>query len=260
MSLLAVPKFTTVVGVDYMHIQEFRLVCETWTKFHNEFQDNPLLIVADGEQSAEWWRRRLSSFVHHGDVTVVTHTAEGANQRSKMLAGLVFAPAEHLKTEWFLKIDTDVVATKGQLTWPHPEWFAGGDKAPVFIAPSWGYTKPAQLYLQLAVWAGSKEEFRGTPEAPAQIFKPEGKAYHKRIISWMMFGQTAFLKKCADLAKDTYPLLPSPSQDTYLWYCAERFQAPYMRHNMKQYGFGHSNRRLAKRCKEALAGGECESS
>lgn len=250
-----IPKFTTVVGVDYMHIQEFRYVWPTWVKWHSEFLENPLLVVADGVQSAEWWKRQLSTFVHHGDVTVVTHDAPGATQRAKMLSGLVYVPAEHLKTDWFLKIDTDVVAGRGskEKPWPLPEWFSG-EPAPVFTAPGWSYTKPAALFLQLAHWASTKPELRSLPEAPAQIFKPEGKCYHKRIISWLMFGQTSFLRRCAELAKDTYPLLPSPSQDTFLWYCAERLQLPYLRHNMKQYNFGHSNRRLAKRCLEALEG------
>lgn len=246
-----IPKFTTVVGVDYMHIQEFRLVWPTWTAFHREFLENPLLIVADGEQSAGWWRRQLQEFVHHGDVTVVTHNAKDCTQRAKMLSGLVFAPAEHLKTDWFLKIDTDVLATKGPKTWPLADWFQG-EPPPVFTAPGWSYTKPATLYLQLADWAKTKPELRDLPEVPAQIHKPLGKCYHKRIISWMMFGQTSFLRQCAALASDTMPLLPSPSQDTYLWYCAERLGLKYNRHNMKQYGFGHSSRRLAKRCKEAL--------
>lgn len=251
MSGRSIPKFTTVVGVDYMHMQELRLVWPTWVAFHHEFQENPLLVVADGVESVDWWRRQLSQFIHHGDVTVVTHQAEGATQRAKMLSGLVYATAEHLKTDWFLKIDTDVVATKSDKPWPSPEWF-NGNPAPVFTAPGWSYTKPANLYLQLCHWASMKEEFKDLPEAPAKVYKPEGKCYHSRIISWMMFGQTSFLRQCASLASDTMPLLPSPSQDTFLWYCAERLQMPYLRHNMKQYGFGHSNRRLGKRCKEAL--------
>lgn len=248
-----IPKFTTVVGCDYLHIQEFRLVWQTWVKWHSEFLENPLLVVCDGVQSEGWWRRQLDSFIHHGDVTVVTHHAEDCTQRAKMLSGLVFAPAKHVKTDWFLKIDTDVIATKCPNPWPLPDWFQGEPTA-VFTTPGWSYTKPAQLYLQLCHWASTKREFDGLPEVPAQVHRPEGKCYHKRIISWLMFGQTAFLQRCADLASDTYPLLPSPSQDTYLWYVAERLGLKYNRHNMKQYGFGHSSRRLPRRVEEAMKG------
>ncbi len=69
-----------------------------------------------------------------------------------MLTGLVFA-AQEVETPWYLKIDTDVVATPCR-RWLDPRWFEPDAKGRpcAFIASPWSYTKPAEWIDRLEEW------------------------------------------------------------------------------------------------------------
>ena len=116
-----------------------------------------------------------------------------------MLAGFVQVPARDARTPWYLKIDTDVVAT-GAGEWIRPEWFQPDERGetPVFVASPWGYSTPRYVMDLLDDWAD------GVPALAA----PDGR-------------------------------LPCPSQDSYLSYCAARLGCRTLRVRMSNYHWAH---------------------
>ena len=222
--------FTTLVAVDYLHVQELEITWPLWAERKPEILDRPLLIIADGHAD---WEQRLS-FLGHRNMTIKKWTpAAGAfgSQRESMLTSLVRA-AEFIETPWYLKIDTDAHATRDG-EWIDGKWFDGD---PVIVSHRWGYTKPARSLKVLDNWAGMHQELQYN-EPPVKDYDPNARiAKHPRIISYVMFGDTQFTRWASRLCPGR---LPVPSQDTYLWYCAARSGQRVSRVNMKSAGWRH---------------------
>lgn len=227
--------FTTVVGVDDKHERELELVWPTWQAHRPEIFTSPLLLICDGVRSTNDWERRLR-FVDHPAKRIVRWSQEAATQREKMLSGLVFAAAEHVQTPWYLKIDTDAVSLRA-CPWIDEVWFEPIDgRPPSMVASPWGYTKPAEWIPKLDDWGDGVEGLRDRPRLDLVPQPGAVRLRHRRIISWLMFGQTAFLRRVADWCGGR---LPVPSQDTVLWYCATRAGVPVRKVHMSGYGWAH---------------------
>jgi hypothetical protein len=243
--------FTTVVGVDEEHLAELRLTWPTWVRNRPEILDRPLLLICDADHSVGQWQDALR-FLGHPQVTVVAWNQNGVSQREKMLTGLTLGPGRYVTTQWYLKLDTDVVATRPDC-WIRPEWFAPDctGRQPVFISSPWGYTKPADAIARLDQWAASVPELAAYPSLNLPARPGARLVAHRRIISWCFFGDTAWTRQMAAYCGGR---LPVPSQDTYLWYCAARRGDCYRRINMKHSGWLHIQRRRAldQACQNAL--------
>lgn len=193
------------------------------------------------------WRRRVGEFVSHDDVSFVLWHSKEPKQRIKMLASLVHVPAQVVKTEWFLKLDTDAPAIR-RADWIDTSWF----KKSVFVASPWGYTKPASSLDVLNEWADEKPEFAGTSRIIGKIDKLRNRVRYPRITSWLMFSRTSFAKRCASLCDGW--TLPVPSQDTFMWYVAQRLRLRFKKVRFKNLGWGHYNKRnLIERCRSSLS-------
>jgi len=240
-----IPEFTTICAVDPEHLPELAAVFPTWWHFKPEIFQRPFWVLRDIR-------------VHVEDIFVATNgavdriiTVEDSDsfesQREKMLNALVYV-AQHIETPYYLKLDTDTVAT-GHGQWIKPEWFEGN---PVFVASPWGYTKPAEFIERLDAWANINHDLEDYPPPKRKI---EGNiARSRRIISWCMFGETAFTKMAISLFAGEK--MPAPSQDTTLWYIAERLALPYRRVKMKKHGWRHVHglNRIRHVANEALIG------
>jgi hypothetical protein len=155
-------------------------------------------------------------------------------QRVKMLTGFVVVPAVLVETPYWLKLDTDVVAT-GADDWIDPGWF---DESPAIVAHPWTFTRPANQMLDLDKWA--EEYHLSFPEPPLDLTPKPGaeRVGHRRITSWCSFSRTDFTQRCASLAyRTTGDRIPVPSQDGYTWYVAKRMGEPIVRPNMKRLGW-----------------------
>lgn len=235
--------FTTVVGVDDEHAGELELVWPTWRAHRPEMLVRPLLLICDGARSASDWEGRLR-FVDHPLKRIVLWEQEAPTQREKMLSGLVFAAAEHVSTPWYLKIDTDAVSLRA-CPWIEDAWFEAIDgRPPAIVASPWGYTKPADWIPKLDDWADGVHELRDRPRLNLVSQPGSVRLRHRRIISWLMFGQTAFLRRAASWCGGR---LPVPSQDTFLWYCASRAGVPVRKVRMSDYGWTHRSPHRALR-------------
>ncbi len=252
--MICPPPFTTTIAIDMQHMGEFRLASQTWRKNRVEMWKNPLIVFADVGTSGEsqgWWLRWLRRACDHPQISVVgVHDVPGSTQRHRMLSSLVYGPAAHVATDWFIKIDCDTLALKPPASgWVHPNWFQ--EKEPYeYVTASWNYTRGKEMWANLLQWAETVPQFAGAPEAPGFLDPIKDHVRHPRIISYVMFTRTRFVREVVALHPG--PLMPIPSQDTFLWYCGVRLQKRYAGVRMKKFGWHHGARGMEKRVRAIL--------
>jgi hypothetical protein len=241
--------FTTVVGIDDRHLPEFRIAFPTWRQHKPEIMRQPLLLVCDGHaKSEQQWARSLAEITGlHPRCTLAFCGGERITpQRERMLTALVEA-AKWVKTPWLLKLDTDAIATT-PAPWLFLEWFMD---QPAIVASPWGYTKPAEWMQALDAWADGQAELSRRRPPPRRVVGNMAKC--RRIISWLMFARTDFAQRAWSAMTDHTGRLPVPSQDTCLWYYAERVGAAIKRVKFQRFGWRHCGGSLA-RMRESVAG------
>jgi len=155
------------------------------------------------------------------------------SQRHKMLAGFVHVPARYVLTPYWLKLDTDAVAT-GTDDWIDEKWFS---ESPGIVAQRWGYTKPVDQMRTLDDWA----DRHGVPGDSLKIKIEEGSSRlsHPRIASWCGFFSKFLTVVAAGYAEKHCGAgqIPVPSQDGYHWYMAQRLVYKTVRTNFKNRGW-----------------------
>lgn len=242
--------YTLVLGLDAKHLDQFRMVRETWWRHKPSLWRVPWVIFYDKEQIDS--KEIRLAVCHENLVTVpwpindlkykgIEEGKWGSSQRYKMLAGFVHVSAAVVRTTYWLKVDVDSVAM-GMDDWIQDEWF---EDEPTIVCHPWGYTKPPDQMMRLDRWVeenkeklrvlSEKEPLNLAPKPGAELIK------HKRIISWCSFWKTSFTRVASYLASVTCGsgMLPVSSQDGYLWYCAKRLKLGIVRPNMKDHGWAH---------------------
>jgi hypothetical protein len=244
-----IPDFTTVTGVDAKHLRQLAMVWPTWKRHkHSTIGVNPMVIFYEREQVRP---EQVRAICDHPRLTVCPWPPEGVEfsgddaskwtnrQRHKMLAGFVYVPAIAVETPYWLKLDTDAVAT-GQEDWIDPTWFEGN---PAIVSHPWGFTRPPNQMLQLDDWVGKHYErmplFHGTQPLKLAPKPGEDRLNHKRIGSWCAFFRSDFNRACAKAAQDSLGpcQLPVASQDGFTFYCATRLGEKVVRPSMKRHGW-----------------------
>lgn len=259
---------TIVAAVDAYHIKELHWTYQTWAHFKPDIIQMPMLLIYDQDQlGKDEDFNDLDQFVgmaagYGQKVEIAPWQMKGVDdQREKMLTALVKVPAYAVKTPWYLKIDTDTLAVaRGE--WINDQWFQPNEKGelPVFITNPWGYTKPGEYITRLQAWADRTEPLSRYSPVEITMSSDGLKAYSHRIISWLFFGNTDWLRTVVPMFHYSVPdgRLPVPSQDTCLWYVAQRMGAYYVRQKMAHYGWAHMGRRrlteIERTCKELLNG------
>lgn len=253
---MALPEFTTIVGVDREHLPELAAAWPTWVKWRPEILENPILFVVDNGINGGIPVYDIDAAVGLS-LSKINFRAVGCTlpnawpQRERMLTALV-ACVEHVKTPYYLKLDTDTVAvgTGPDGRWWEDGWFEGGEGGrPVIIASPWGYTKPfgyldaCDEWWEFSMGFNAEESHRPPRTITGSIAK------HPRIISYAMWGRTDWTQTMWEMCNGR---LPCPSQDTFLWYCADRGGWPIIRANQKRYGWQHCGSSL-KRIRERAA-------
>src|SRR5690606_21272077 len=130
----------------------------------------------------------------------------GDVQRELMPSGFVHVPAFAVHTPYWLKLDSDVVAT-GQDDWVSGVWFEQDEakRDPVIIAQPWGYTKPANQFQELNEWVDRNWDafyHNGIFQLTAEEFTPAENATCfpcQRIISWCAFFNTEFTRTASGI-------------------------------------------------------------
>ncbi len=254
--------FTIVVGVDHGHLKQLKLTWPTWRRNRPDLLERPMLVFIDRSQLIPADVERV---VDHPDLSIVGWPPEPVQypgtpgdkwtdpQRHKMLSGFVHVAAEHVKTPYWLKLDTDCVAQpSSQRPWYDEAWF---DDGPAIVAQKWGFTKPAMQMMDLDCWAAASHLF-DSPNLDLEPNEGSSRLSHKRIISWCGFFETEFTCLCSDLAKQTGHTnsMPVASQDGFMWYVARRLGLPIKRVDFKARGWQHflTRRNIEKHSAEAM--------
>ncbi len=245
---------TLVLGVDAQHLQELRQVWSDWMKLKPELREMPCIVFYDVKQVRAC---ELKFMCEHPQLRLIAWDLPHArSQREKMLTGFVQVPAREVRTPWYLKLDTDVIAT-GPGEWIKPEWFQPDERGelPVFIASPWGYSKPRYVMDMMDDWADTVPALAGGPRLNLPYSSKSSKVRHSRIISWLFFGRTDWTREMATLAaKDGR--LPYPSQDSFMFYCAERLGHRYVRVQMADHGWKHQQPRRPRTAKTVVTPSE----
>jgi len=245
--------YTLVVGLDHRHLEQLYLTWPTWKRHKPSLLDHPMLIFYDHKEVD---KEAILQLVDHPRLTLQkwppmptyyegTDESKWENaQRHKMLTGFVYVGSS-VETDYWLKIDTDVVAT-GHDDWIDPEWFQGN---PAIVSQGWHYTKPANQMLKLDEWVHAYKDdpfLTGWSKFPPLGLAPkpgDNKVKHKRIISWCAFFDSEFTSRCVEAASDTCGSfkMPVPSQDGFLWYMAMRGRFGVNRVEMRDRGWIQKN-------------------
>lgn len=231
--------FTTVVALDAAHLDSFAGVLPTWHRHRPELMSRPWLIICDGQGGdARRWRRQLCRLSLPSYELAIwdwpnrddTEFA-GMTQRERMLTSFVRVPPLMVTTPYWLKIDTDVVATERVEPFPDPEWFAD---MPVAVANPWGYTKPRHWIYNLEEWATTVPGLAECAPLRLPPLEQGGEVLrHKRIASAVCFVDTIWSRLADDLCPGR---LPVPSQDTYYYYIAAKRRDLIRRLRFKSHG------------------------
>lgn len=229
---------TLVLGVDARHLEELRWTWPTWMRFKPELRAMPAIVFYDPAQVRPEEARFLEE--HPRLRWLPWEFSPAQDQREKMLSGFVHVPAREVGTPWYLKLDTDVVAT-GPGPWIEPRWFEpdGRGRGPVFVSARWNYSKPRDVIARLDEWGDSIRRLKRFPRLNLTPSLEKNRVDHQRIISWVFFGRTDWTRTVVDWVGGD-GRLPCPSQDTLLFYCAKRRRQRIVRERMSRYGWKHT--------------------
>ena len=248
-SMSALDKFTAVIAIDSEHADELEAVWPTWVKFHPEILRIPMLVFFDTNGMAKSQLDAIHEMMIDSGANsqLVWFTAwdhhSSSTQREKMLSAFVFGAPQLVETPYWLKLDTDLIATSpGPLI--RDEWLDG---EPAFFSQRWGYTRPSSMLDQLDKWIAPLN-----PPNPPFTRKIVGdKAKHRRVISYFMGVNTDWswdvVKMCG------YHRMPVPSQDTIYSHVAERFGHFYRTIDVKAAGWRHVGSRSINKLRQAAA-------
>ncbi len=258
--------YTIVLGLDKNHLAQLSYSWQTWQAHKPSLMKQPFVIFYDrSEITANEIQLTLKpkasmkiTYVPWPQSESTTFAGNSASkwsnaQRYKMLAGFVHVPAITVHTQYWLKIDTDMIASEMD-DWIDSSWF---EFRPAIVSPPWGYTKPANQMLKLDDWVEqNKDEIPLLSQNKPLNLVPEkgaNKVKHKRIISYVSFYNTAFSRVVSQMAERTCgkDQLPVPSQDGYVWYCAARMGTQIRTYSAKKRGWSWNNGLNAVRAEAA---------
>jgi len=145
------------------------------------------------------------------------------NHREEMLSAFVLGAAVNVKTDYWLKLDADSYATDSR------PFITDKMKQYAFFGHKWGYSRPSHIEL-LDKWAKThwKAKLRKAKPMMEDGHIEGNRFYHntKRTISFIQLHKSKFTRFCVSLLKDDengFKRLPAPTQDTYCFYVANRF-------------------------------------
>lgn len=250
-----VPEYTLVIAVDEAHLPHLELVWPNWKQNRPGIFNHQPIIAVDSEDGTDILDRVQNicpeAFIARWSNPRNSYDpGDGSRwydpQRQKMLSSILYTASSFVETPYWLKLDLDVLAKDERDDWIDPDWFIGD---PAIIGHRWGYTKPAQQMMDLDKWVSLHPlELKWLHRNPPLNLIPEENSSlvsHPRIISWCAFFHTTFTQDCASSAYGTVeePLtMPCPSQDGFMFYCAERGRKGVVRANMKKRGWVHKSK------------------
>ena len=213
--------FTILTIINHKYLDMLRKTHKTWSQ-KKELQNKPTIILYTDIEPNEL--SFINAEKHKWDMK------EYSTTREKILSGFLYGAANHIKTEYYLKIDADTYFT---------------DDRPLFdnntfnydiIGQKWRYTKPGTWIDTLDNWADTKNipgnKFNTTGTPAKNCYR------HKRFSSLICMHKMDFIREAISYSPNRMPI---PSHDTYLWYMANRL--PHRKWGRTRFpGIRHSKR------------------
>jgi hypothetical protein len=212
---------TIVTACDAYYVDILQHTFANWRKYKG-IDKHPVIVFVHG---LDIKTDPKLEFLRLPNVTMIPWKMENAeNHREEMLSAFVFGSAEHVKTEYWLKLDADSYATDDR------PFILEKMKKFAFCGHKWGYSRPYHIQA-LDTWAKGHWKRKLRKAAPMITEgKVEGnRFYHnsKRTISFIQLHKARFTRFCVGLIrpdeKTGLKRLPAPTQDTFMFYVANRF-------------------------------------
>ena len=238
---------TLVVGVDEKYFKQLKTTFKLWLKFWPKLRSIDWLFFYDGKCPVlkDEIKALIQEFRHYKTTTIQAWRPPDLNQyedqRDRMLTAWVYVPPMFVKTKYWLKLDVDAYPVRPIAgSFPNRRWF---ESKPAIVAHSWNYSKQRGTKGD---WFKIFDEW-GDHTALLACYAPLGLRFpvgsrrlsHKRIASYAAFFETEFTRdvatQCHRSSEEKFTV-PIPSQDTFIWACAERMGKQIVRVRMKRHG------------------------
>ena len=221
---------TIVTACDEYYVDILRETFANWRKY-KKIDEHPVIVFVHGMPLND---PRLD-FLCLPNVKMIPWSMDNVEtHREEMLSAFVFGAAEHVQTDYWLKLDADSYATDDR------PFIDDSMKKFAFCGHKWGYSRPSHIQA-LDAWAKGHWKPK-LKRATPMLLEGEIKGnrfYHKtkRTISFIQLHKLKFTKFCVKLLKERR--LPAPTQDTFMFFVANRFNPETVgRKNFKRdYGF-----------------------
>lgn len=227
---------TIVTACDEKYVDILRETFPNWRKY-KKIDKYPVMIFVHGIPIDD---NRLD-FLKLPNVQLIPWKMENADShREEMLSAFVFGTAEHVKTDYWLKLDADSYATN------YIPFIDEDMKKYAFCGHKWSYSMVEHIEL-LDKWAKNhhKPKLKNAPPMMMEGRVDGKRFFHnkKRTISFIQLHKTKFTKFCVSLLNERK--LPAPTQDTFMFFVCDRFDPHLVGHvNFKKnYGFAQGNGR-----------------
>lgn len=225
---------TVVTACDEKYVEFLRETYPNWVKY-KKIDQYPMIVFVNGMDLKD---ERLD-FLRSSHVQLIPWSMHNADShREEMLSAFVFGSAKHVKTDYWLKIDADSYATDFKpIVTDDMKKFA-------FCGHKWGYSRPDHIKA-LDAWAKGhwKRKLKNAPPMMEEGKEEGRRFYHntKRTISFIQLHKTRFTKFCVGLLREEK--LPAPTQDTFMFYVANRFDPETVgtKNFKKDHGFAQGN-------------------
>jgi hypothetical protein len=216
---------TVVTACDPKYVDQLALTYPTWRDMKG-INRHKMLVFVNGMEVSD---QRLD-FLRHPNIELVPWAMpKAADHREEMLTAFVVGAAKYVRTPYWLKLDADSFASDNSplLTQEMEEY--------VFFGHRWGYSWEKHI-RGLDEWAGKHSDVRLNKVPPMYDRKcVSGRKYFhpgKRTISFVQLNSAGFTRLCVELAGGDR--LPVPSQDTYMYYVADRLGLKWGSTNFKR--------------------------
>lgn len=221
---------TIVTACDEKYVEILRETFPNWRKY-KKIDEYPVIVFVHGVPLND---SRLD-FLRLPNVRLIPWSMDNVDShREEMLSAFVFGTAENVQTDYWLKLDADSYATDDR------PFIDDSMKQYDFCGHKWGYSRPEHI-KKLDEWAKGHDKRKLKSAKPMiEDGKIQGnRFYHntRRTISFIQLHKTKFTKFCVKLLKERR--LPAPTQDTFMFYVANRFDPDHVgtKNFKKSYGF-----------------------
>ncbi|GEM_PF-2230500 len=231
---------TIVTACDPNYVEILKCTFPNWRRYKG-IDKNPVIVFVNGMDLTD---PRLD-FLRLPNVKLILWNEKCMDavdsHRELMLSAFVFGVADHVQTDYWIKLDADSFATDNK------PFITDAMKQYSVFSHKWGYSRPDHI-KKLDEWSKTcwHKKIKGSKPMIEQGRIEGNRFYHnnKRFISYICFQKTRFTRYCVKLLNTRR--LPCPSQDTFAYYCIQKLKPEAMGiGNFKRdYGFTQGKGRM----------------